>query len=250
MAELPTDWRARVVDMVRGEAPLDGGWFGGGPVCSPVEQIAIYRQQYRLRMVDAVREEAPGLVALLGEAGDALFERYVDERPSRSFTLNHIADGLADWLAARGAPDAQVDMARLDHAVQSGFTAAEGQPLDAADLEAMPPLRLAPHVRLLRLRTAAHLVRALALAGQPFDEARASPTPLVVFRRGLKMRHWACEEPLWQLLAAIGRGRGVADALAAAVAVWEGTEDALPGAVAGWFRDLAERGLVEAGERS
>ena len=58
--ELPADGRDRVVGMLRGAHPRSGRWVRGGPVCTPDDQIAIYADQYRQRLLGALREETLG----------------------------------------------------------------------------------------------------------------------------------------------------------------------------------------------
>ena len=58
---LPADWQVRFVEMVRGAAPLEGTWFAGGQGLSPVEQIGVYRDQFRMRLGESLSAELPGL---------------------------------------------------------------------------------------------------------------------------------------------------------------------------------------------
>jgi hypothetical protein len=245
--DLPQDWRARLVDMIRGAAPLSGRWFTGGPVCTPDDQIAIYADQYRQRLLGALREETLGLRHLLGaEAADTLGWRYLAAHPSRTWTMNRIADHLHTWLADQPeATPALVDMARLDHAVQWGFEAGDGRVLTPADL-ADPPerLALAPHVTLLRLGTNVHEVRGALLSGAEPPPLRDTAVHLVVFRRDLKMRHWAVGPALYVLLEAVGEGRTLAEAVDAPVSRGCIDPATLSGEIAGWFEALAERRLL------
>jgi Putative DNA-binding domain len=242
---LPPDWRARMIDMIRGAAPLDGSWFAGSAALAPEQQIGVYRNQYRLRMHDALRAEIPGLAFLLGDGFDEVADAFLADRPPTSWTLNRIADGLADWLAARDAPGAQVDMARLDAAVQRGFEAANGVSLRPGDLTEDPVLVWQPPVDLLRLSWDVHLVRAAVLAEQPPPEPRPAEVRLVVFRRELRMRHWAVESDAWDLLACFRTPCAVSAALESLVAGGADPAALLPD-LREWFRLFAERDLVQA----
>lgn len=247
---LPEDWRAQVVEMIRGAEPVRGDWFTGGPVCTPEAQIGIYVRQYRLRMHDALREEVPGLcVGLQGHGGDdgeTLLRDYLADHPPSSWSLNRIADALPGWLADRaGVAPHLVELALLDRAVQDGFDAAEGRSLQPAELAAMPRLELQPHVRLLRLRHSVHALRSAALRREPLPELRRGDFPLVVFRRNRKMRHWVVPLPAWGILSGIAAGRSVAGAIED---VFErGLVDAaqLSAEIGGWFQDFAQRDLVQ-----
>lgn len=249
---LPDDWRERMVEMVRGAAELDGRWFTGGPVCSPEAQIGIYANQYRLRLYDALREELIGLVHLLDPAdgGEALLRRFLHEHPSRSWTLNRVADGLAAWLDDRArageVPLAWVEMARLDWAVQAGFEAAAGPPLDAAALVSVPKLALQPHVFLLRASHNVHDVRAALLSRAEVPALAEGDFPIVVFRRGIGMRTWVVPLGLWGILDAIRRGKPLTAAFDEVFERGYATVDDLTANVGRWFADLAERDIVTA----
>jgi hypothetical protein len=243
--DLPEDWRARMLDMIRGVAPLDGEWFSGGPVCSPLDQIGIYAQQYRLRLHDALNVEVLGVRALVGDRADDLYARYLRAHPSQAWTLNRVADAFAGWLAEQ--PDVEpvvVEMARLDWAVQHGFEAADGEELDPARLMTLPPLVLQPHVHLVRCTWNVHEVRSAALSREPLPALRQGDFPLVVFRRERWMRHWVAPLGLWGILEAIGEGLTVQRAIDRVFTRGWTTTEELAEHIGGWFRDLAERRLV------
>lgn len=245
---LPADFTARMVEMIRGAAPADDAWFAGGPILSPAEQLEVYREQYRLRMWDALWEEIPGVRHLLGDGLDDVVWGYLADCPPRTWTLGDIADRLADWLAARGAPEAHVDMARLDRAVMKGFVAADGVTPTAEALATMPPLRLQPHVTLLRLRANVHEVRSAVVSGAPPPALAAGDFPVVIFRRDLRMRHAEVEPGAFAVLEALSGGATVDRAVEAALAV-VGDVPALVAKLPVWFRFFGERGLVELAHR-
>ena len=78
--ELPDDWRETFVEMVQGKRPLEADWFTGGPALSPMEQIEVYKNQYRLRLYDALVEEVPGLAHLLGGGVEPTLRQTVRRR--------------------------------------------------------------------------------------------------------------------------------------------------------------------------
>ena len=155
-----------MVDAIRGAAPPDPSWFRGGPVLGPAAQIGIYQEQFRLRFLDAVRVEIPGLAHLLGEDAETLIFDYLAAHPPNCWTLNRVADPLVGWLRSRGAPTEQIEMASLDHAVSAGFEAAEGQTPRPEALAGMPALTLQPHVHLLEVRHDVHAYRSAVIAGE------------------------------------------------------------------------------------
>lgn len=243
--ELPDDWRERFVEMVRGVRPLEDDWFTGGPALSAMEQIAVYKNQYRLRLYDALVEEVPGLTHLLGGGAQPTLRAYLWDCPSSAWTLNRVADGLADWLQARQNPAHLIEMARLDRAVQAGFEAAAGTPIDPTALAGMPPLRLQPHVTLLDLGHNVHWIRSAVLAGKPVPELETGSFPVVVFRRGIKMRHWQMPRGAFEILRGVEDGLGVDAAIDRAFQAGVLHVETLPADIGTWFKDYAERNLVE-----
>lgn len=215
---LPPDWQARMVDMIRGAAPLDGGWFAGGPALAPLEQIGVYREQFQLRLRDALLGELPGLSALMGEALDALFEPFLVDHPPDSWSLDHAARPFAGWLAARGAPQAQVDMARLEAAVMAGFSAADPAPLDLAALSPSTRLTLSPPVTVLALGWSVHRYRADALVGRDPAPLQPGLYHLAVYRLDHEVRHWELSPLQRALLQAFSPGATLEGAIEAALA--------------------------------
>src|SRR5277367_6695599 len=54
---------------------------------SSVERLEIYNQQYWYRLLDSLREDFPGLHAVLGDRFADLCVAYLDKYASNSFTL-------------------------------------------------------------------------------------------------------------------------------------------------------------------
>jgi hypothetical protein len=241
---LPSDWQEKMAAMIRGATPLDATWFAGGPTVTPDEQIAVYHNQYRLRIYDALAEELPGLTWMLGDTAVAVLWRYLDANPPNSWTLNRIAARFLDWATAEGLSDAHLDMIRVDLAVAASFEAAWGAPLSVAQLMELPPLRLSPHVRLLRLGSNVHLIRSAALQKKDVPALEAVDRPLLVFRRGIRVRHMELPLPQWSLLSRIDAGEDLGSALEAVVAEWP---DVAP-RLGEWFKTFAETDWVQVRE--
>ncbi|MCO4746986.1 MAG: putative DNA-binding domain-containing protein [Proteobacteria bacterium] len=244
---LPADWRARMAEIVRGAEDPDASWFAGGVVLGPLDQIGVYRDQYRLRLGDAVRDELPGFCALVDDAEriDELVFAYLAAHPSQSYTLNRIADAFPAFLATQDVPQAWLEMVALDRAVMDGFEAAEGHTIRPEQLATTPRLRLQPHVRLLRLQHDVHRFRSAVISDEPLPELAEQAVCLVVFRRALKMRHLEVPPSCLAVLEAIGEGAALGDALSEAVAAGA-DPSVLQERLGDWFRLFAERDLVEA----
>lgn len=241
--ELPPDWQTSLLEMIRGAAPLDGALFAGSETLSGEQQVGVYAQQFRLRIRPALHQDAPGLAALVGPEIEPLFEQYLQDCPPRSWSLDHLADRLEDWLAKQGAPLAQQEMARLDHAVQEIFFAAEPIPLDPAALAGMPDLVTSPAVQLLTLQWSVHHFRAQALGGKAAAPPIQGPFHVIVYRKGRRVRHLEVEPACLALLEHIEMG--LEQAVGRVLSEGLCTEAELGERIAAWFKLFAERGLVQ-----
>lgn len=230
------DWQHHVAEMLRGAREIDGSLFQGSERLSGVQQAAIYRQQWERRIPPALAQDAPGLQRLCGEDWDALALRYLGDHPPSSWSLDHLGHALEAWLVADGAPTSWVEMARIDEAVQRSFRAAEGVHLLPEQLEALPRLRLQPHVELVRVTNSVHRFRAESLGGDAPDPLVEDDYHLVIHRRERRVRHLECAPGAWRILASLDRG--VDGAIAAS-----GSDD--PQEILVWFRLFVVKGLIE-----
>lgn len=237
---LPADWQARVVEMIRGAAPLDGAWFRGSAALSPEEQIGVYREQFTLRLTEALDAELAGLRGLLGDGLDGLFEAYLLDHPPRSWSLDHAADRFPAWLEAQEAPAEQVEMARLDLAVSALFLAADAPVASPADLSAGRPLTLAPSTRRLRLGWDVHRHRSETLQGRPAPAPRPGDWRLLLYRTEDGPRHWELDPATDAALGAFARGCTVEEAVDAALTE---APEAAP-TLGALFREIAARRVL------
>ncbi len=238
---LPADWRRQMIEMIRGAAPLSGAWFEPGPWLDADAQIGVYREQFRMRTSDALDGELPGLRALMGEELDALYEDFLADHPPDSWSLDHLAGPFAAWLEARGADACQVDMARLDAAVMTAFSAREPKALDLSALNADTALILSPGVRLLDLRWSVHRARMSIDWGQLQVEPEPGDYPVAIYRAGLEVRHWELSPLARALLRAFSDPRPLQDGLMLAL-----TEaPAAPTALQRALHEISARRLLE-----
>ncbi len=238
-------WRELLLAAIAGDGAIEGH-LRPLPALDPDEQLAIYRHAYLSRLIGALRVEANGLAALLGDDFDALATAYVRENPPRSWTLDHVADQLAGWLEARGEPAHLVDLARLDAAVQRGFSAGEIPPVTPDALaRGLGALALQPHATAIRLRSDVHRFRSHAITGAPdAPPVTACDQPLVIWRSTHQMRHWEIPLGLFGILDGLARGLGVGPAIEESWAAGWIPPDRVAESVQVWFKGLAERGIV------
>lgn len=215
-------------------------------------RLNVYRNAYRLRLVEALRSNYPVLHRVLGDDEfAALGQAYLADHPSREPSIRWFGDRLCGWLDARLAADpdalphpALADLARMEWAVCSSFDAADEEPLARETLAARvpadwPSLRFAPHpsVRLLRLQWAVEpLWRTLTDSEEAATDAPAALAhELLVWRRDLDSRFRSLEpDEAGALLACLAgmrfdtlcervaedSGSAIAEAVASRVVAW------------------------------
>lgn len=143
-----------------------------------LERLEIYSRSYWFRLLDSLTEDFPGLEAIVGRDNFArMANKYLQECPSRSFTLRDLGAQLADWLAANPVllannRELAMDMARLEWAHIVAFDGDQDPVLDAQHLLAPGPrmrIGIQPYVTLLTLR---YPVDELRVAIRSEDESR------------------------------------------------------------------------------
>ena len=240
---------------------------------SAFERLEIYNRQYWFRVLDALIDDFPALRAVVGaQIFEQLSIDYLQEHPSRSFSLRNLGSKLVEWLAAHPGLAGRrhklaLDVARIEWAFVEAFDNAEFTPLTLEQIGALngeSMLVLQPHVQLLALEFPADdLVLGLhdkqkqqrGEAGVKHEEGwdqeparlprlRPRPTWVVAHRvdNSVYYRRLAREEYL--TLAAIRKGLPLGQALEAG---FEGSRTAQarrPQMVREWFALWAELGWV------
>lgn len=211
---------ARASRHVRGQGPL-----------GPAARLRIYSEQYPLRLHDALYEDHPNLVKLLGDRKFfALARAYGKAAGSRHYSLGAFGGGLARFLSRRpkgfARPDL-ADLARFEWALTQSFLAPDaGAKVAMKDLAGLGPerfpaasVRLAPSVLLVPLEhDVAALVEALE-AERPAPRARAErsvrPAVRIVWRQGFEVFHRPVEAREARALRRARAGRPLAEVCAA-----------------------------------
>jgi hypothetical protein len=229
----------------------------------PVERLELYHRQYWYRLLDSLAEDFPALRTFLGEEGFwSAAEDYLEAEPPRSFTLRHLGQGLADFLARTATgPDAvhAAELARLEWSLCVAFEAAEHTPVAPSEL-GHAPLALQPHVQLLALSSPADTTwrrggrrrspRRPSRRASPETSRRASRRFVAVFREGLEVRIERIPRAAFAILAALREHPRLTDAMAH-VASTPGLFRARDvHRTEGWFRAWIARGWLTPGESS
>lgn len=219
------------------------------------ERLAIYRNAYRGRLVEALRLNFPVLRLAMGDADfEAMAFAFIAAHPSRRRSIRWFGEHLETFLRAEPAwlpHPALLDLARLEWAMSLAFDAADDTPMTAEalrglDAAAWPELRfrLHPSVHLLTLDWAVEPILAALTADESAEPEAPDERPhtTLVWRLGLGPRWRELGEDEAAALRAVQAGRlfaGLCEVLAEHVTA----DDAANRAVAMLGRWLAE-GLI------
>lgn len=156
LTQLQRDFSAYVLHDRAGIAGLVSAGDGDAPVR---QRVDVYRDGYRLRLIEVLDNDHPGLRQLAGADGfDALCRAYIDARPSTHFNIRWFGAGLATFLRTQ-APWSQrpalTEMAALEWALTLAFDAVDEPPVALAEVAALTPEQWPS----MRLRFAAALQR-------------------------------------------------------------------------------------------
>lgn len=278
MPEPLSDLMGFLVGALRREAPIAGdasiepacaARVAGNERLSPAEQADLYRRQYWLRHLDSLRDDYPGVLAILGEeAFEAFCRAYLTAHPPRTPSLRDLgADIVAFADRFEAIPDdrraAALEMIRYETSFVDLFDGPEPPPLGARALAEMAPeawetARIKLHPLLVRHRLVypVHRMRLAAKDGRAVAvEPAPSPIHLVLYR-GRDMRVMFEEIPplAFDLLSALAEGEALVPACGRiAEKASEAEATALQANVGAWFQSWAAMGWivgVEAGVQS
>ena len=263
--EISTEWRGEADELIKPNDRL-----------SPLERLEIYSRSYWFRVLDCLYDDFPGLAAALGQrAFQKLSRAYLAERPSQSYTLRNLGEGLEAWLRTHPEYagkhfDLAMDMIRLEWAHIEAFDGAEGKPLGPEDLlEPGPDLRigLQPHLSLLELgypvddlrieanqwteehdsASNAVIERERRGAGRRYRRLKPKPLHLAVYRAENVVYYRRLEPGEFQVLGELARGKSIGEALEELVQSAGIADDelaALGVSVQNWFAEWARMGWL------
>lgn len=227
------------------------------PGASAQQRLEIYAQAYRLRLLETLATDFPGLHTLLGDAQfEQLGRDYIDAHPSRHPSIRWFGEGLEAFLSEHSPyreQPALAELARFEWAQGEAFDGAEAATVDIEALAAIAPERwsdlkveLHPALQLLELRWNVAVVWQSLDAGEQPPALSAAPAPVtwLMWRQALQP-HWRSlsDEEVWALRQAL--------AGATFGAVCEGlqrwlTAEEIPLRAAGFIKQWVSDGLVVA----
>ena len=191
------------------------GQVVGNLQASAEDRVHVYVEGYRLRLLEVLQDNFPGLHGLLGDGQvDTLGRAYIDAHPSTHPSVRWFSRQLPAFLRSTDPYAAHpylAEMAAFEWAQGLAFDAADADPLDMQALTTVPPeswgeVRFSLHPSLQRLDldwNMPKLWQALDAEQSPPEPARANALAWLIWRQELTTRWRSLSaDEAWMLDAA------------------------------------------------
>jgi hypothetical protein len=236
---------------------------------SAEDRISIYANAFYARLLECLGECVP---VLKRTVGDDVFNEfafgYLQNYPSRSYTLNHLGDHFAQHLRETKPddeqatwPDLLIDLAEMEWAIAQVFDGRgiENEPvLSAQDLQSIAPdqwprtrLVLSPCVRLLCFSYPINTYySAVRRAAEDEDVAipEAKAQWIALSRRDYVVQRYELSLPQYELLDALAGSNTIEDAIKRAGESTDMSDDQLAQSLQQWFTQWTADGFFAAVE--
>ena len=219
------------------------------------ERLAIYRNAYQVRLIDALHETYPVLHGLLGdEAWVELGEAFVAAHPSMFRSIRWYGRELADYLGSNEPYNTEpilAEVALLEWTLSEVFDATDAQPLGRAALSAVDPsawgslqFRFHPSLRQLDFswNTAAVWKAMSADETPPRPERAQAAMPWLLWRQELQNYFRSMNAVEATALEAARRGFNFAEICETLSAMM--APEGIPAAAAGLLGTWADSGII------
>lgn len=180
---------------------------------SAADRLEVYADAYRLRLLEVIANDFPGLKAL---AGEEKFERlgrtYIESHPSPHFNVRWYAEGLGDFLrtnAAWASEPALGEMAALEWAMTLVFDAPDEPTATMETVASIPAgawagmvIAVSGALRSLRLHWNVAAIRKATdqQTSPPALQRLDVPQDYIVWRKNLTVYHRSLEpDEAWAL---------------------------------------------------
>jgi hypothetical protein len=232
-------------------------FVAGSARLTPTAQLEIYREQFWLRHVDAIKDDYATLFALLGhDAFHSLAEAYLAAHPPTAFSLRDLGADLPVFVATH-APYSEdrllLDCARLEWAFVEAFDAADATPIAAeaiaaVDEDAWAGARLSFHPALyvVSLEYPAHDYRTIVRRGEDVPRPERAPAHVAIYRGTESLQYVEIEPLANALYERLAHGEPLGDACEAVASTVPHGALLLEEKVGAWFQFWAASGWITA----
>lgn len=227
----------------------------GSSRLSVEERLYVYADAYRTRLADALRQDFPGLQALLGDQDfSALVQAYIAAHPSHHFSIRWFGGRLSDFLAEQPRYANRpwlAEMAGFEWALSAALDAADAPRLGTSELAVVAPERwpalcfeLHPSVnRLDLLWDVPPTWKAIDEGARPSIPQRSEkPQSWLIWRKDLASYFCSLDPDEAWALDAVRTGRSFAE-LCEGLCEWV-AEEQIANHAAGLLRNWLAQGLI------
>ena len=238
------------------------------------ERLSVYANAYYARLLECLGESFPVLKHALGEETFNEFAfGYLQNYPSRSYTLNRLGEDFARHLdetrpdrtgrEIQGVnwPDFLIDLARLEWTIGQVFDGPgpeQEDPFDYESFQAISPEQW-PQARLtlavcLRLLQFSYPVNDYYTQARRAKEGEETPLPearhqfVAISRHQYVVRRYELSEPQYRLLESLQSGQTIGRAIESAAGIMEADDEELAASLKNWFHDWTAEGFFQAVE--
>ena len=209
------------------------------------QRVDVYREMYWLRLREALLIDYPELQRFLGaDRFDELCDAYVQEYPSKSYSLNRLGDHLPRFLAEGGFPLLKrqrpfaTDLSRIELLMTEVFDEEEVAVLDEAQVASVPmdawdsiKLRAIPALRSGAFQYPVSQWITAVRAEQPAGHlVKRQNSWVIVCRRNHSVYRLVVSRKAYHLFAALVSGKTLSDAVGSVCGV-------SPAMLQEWFKD-------------
>jgi hypothetical protein len=240
---------------LRGEESAVTAAIVDAPPLPAADRLAIYRNAYQVRLIDALHDTYPILHGLLGdEAWLDLGEAYVAAHPSVFRSIRWYGGELADFLAScppYGDEPILAELALLEWTLAEVFDAKDAEPLNRAALAAVDPaawgsLTFEFHPSLRRLEFSWNTAAVWKAMSRdeipPRPELSEVPVPWLLWRQNLQNYFRSMGSAETAALDSALRGRSFGEICEDLSALLPDAE--IPAAAAGLLGTWADSGIL------
>lgn len=218
---------------------------------TPEQQLSIYIEGYRLRLMAAVRSDFPALAVLLGDkVFDALALEYVEKNPSGHYNLDRYPHYFPVLVKEKSGTGFAAELALVEGVIAEVFMGEESEPLDPYALSQLTPegfgaFRFTPRKasRLLSLDYPVNEWLLAQRAGVVPDAPQPQKNYLYAFRHNNSVQREMLSAEAMALLTPLLAGLAVGEALEAAVQKNPAAADVIAAQLQHWFSDWVGKGF-------
>jgi hypothetical protein len=206
-------------------------WIAPKPNFAPSEQLRVYLEAYRLRLIGILQDDYEKTAVLLGAEFNRLAAEFVEEVKSTFYDASDYSWQFADWLLAHEPKAA--DMADFERKQAACFNLANTPAATNADFESLSAEEFA--AANIAPRAASFLEKYCINIDEPTESGEFY---YIIYRDGELVYRMLLEAPEFELLTHLKNGKTIGDALGAL------QTDVTPEQIQNWFARWVKNSIL------